>query len=118
MTFQRSDRVRQQIKREASIILRDELKDPRIGFITITDVELSPDLRHAKIFVSVLGNDEERAKTMAALEHARGFVRTHLGRRIKLRYTPEVIFRSDTSLDSVSHICKLLNEVHAKEERL
>lgn len=116
MTFQRSDRVRQQIKRETSIIFRDELKDPRIGFVTITDVELSPDLRHAKIYVSILGNNEEKVKTMDALFHAQGFVRAHLGKRIRLRYTPEIVFCCDKSLEAASHIYKLLDEVHVKEE--
>lgn len=111
MAFQRTDRVRQQIKREISVIIRDELKDPRVGFITVTNVELSLDLRHAKIYVSIMGDKEEQEKTMKGLKQATGFVRTQLGQRIRLRYTPEIVFRQDSSLDAVSHIYQLLDEV-------
>lgn len=115
MSFQRSDRVRQQIKRELSVVIRDELKDPRVGFITVTEVELSPDMRHAKVYVSIMGNEEEKTNTMEGLLRATGFVRTQLGKKIRLRYFPEIIFRHDTSLDRASHIYQLLDEARVKE---
>lgn len=115
MSFQRSDRVRQQIKREVSVVIRDELKDPRVGFITVTEVELSPDMRHAKVYVSIMGNEEEKTNTMEGLLRATGFVRTQLGKKIRLRYFPEIVFRHDTSLETASHIYKLLDEARVKE---
>lgn len=92
---------------EISDILR-KMKDPRIGFVSVTEVEVSPDLRHLKVFVSILGSEEERQRTMEALEHARGYIRTELGGRIQLRYTPELIFKYDPSLARGSRIIELL----------
>ena len=104
-------RLRELFKEEISIILQREMKDPRIGFVSITDVELSQDLRHAKVFVSILGDAEAKTKTMAGLGNARGFVRKELGRRIRLRYTPEVMFRLDDSIERGVRVQRLLRQV-------
>lgn len=106
----RSERIREEFKRETSDILR-KMKDPRIGFVSVTDVELSRDLRHAKIFVSIYGDEEEKQTTLAALTHAQGFVRTELGQRIRLRYTPEITFRLDDSIERGDRINRLLREI-------
>src|SRR5690606_37367017 len=91
-------------------ILR-KMKDPRIGFVSVTDVEMSRDLRHAKIYVSIFGDDEAKAQTLEALHHAQGFVRSELGRRIRLRHTPEISFRLDDSIERGHRINRLLREL-------
>lgn len=80
-------------------IIQKELKDPRIGFVTVTEVEMSADLRHARVWVSILGTPEESEEAMRALEGARGFIRSELGKRVRLRYLPEVVFLRDESCE-------------------
>jgi len=105
----RTERVSDLLREEISNLLRDELHDPRIGgLVTITDVDVSPDLRRADAFVSVLGTDEERARTMQALEHARPFIRRELSHRLALRYTPDVHFVSDKSLERAQEVTDML----------
>ncbi len=111
MSFKRADRVSEAIKREISVMLTQETKDPGIHFVTVTGVETAEDLRHAKIFVSVLGDSASRKETMAALDRAKGFLRGELGRRIQLRYTPEIQFHLDTSLDHAFKIKGLLDSI-------
>jgi ribosome-binding factor A len=113
----RVDRVAEAIRKEASTIIHDEIKDPRLGFVTITRVELSEDLRNAKIFFSVLGNDEAYAKTSEALDSALGFIRKLISERINLRFSPEIIFRPDRSGEYSVRIEEVLNEIHQKEEQ-
>lgn len=93
------------------MILKEELKDPRVGFVTLTGVDLSPDLRHAKIHASIMGSASEREDTLKALNHASGFVRSQVGRRIRLRYTPQIAFVLDDSIQHVDRIFRLLNEI-------
>lgn len=112
MAFRRKDRVADAIKEEVSELLRRGLKDPRIGFVTITDVEVSPDLRHAKVFYSVVGEEADRAATQKGLDSATGFVQSHVGRRLRLRNTPVVEFRYDPSLERGARIERLLRETH------
>lgn len=88
------------------------MKDPRIGFTTVTDVEVTGDLRQAKIYVSLFGSDKEKADTLQALKHARGHVRSELGKILNLRHVPEIDFDKDTSLDYSMHIESLINEIH------
>jgi len=111
----RLERLKGQIKAEISDIIR-EMKDPRIGFVSITSLELSGDHRHVKAFVSVLGSEEERKDTVKALENATGFVRSEIGKRIQLRHTPEIIFRLDDSLEHGAHINKLLKDLERGEK--
>lgn len=111
MAGQRVSRLREEIKKEASDIIR-RLKDPRVGFVTVTDTDVSSDMRHVKIFVSVLGSDEEKQATMDALHRATGFIRTELGGRIRLRHTPEIQFKFDESMERGARIFELLREVH------
>lgn len=117
MTQLRANRVAEEIKKEVTELMRDELKDPRIGFVTVTSVEVSPDIRYARIFVSVLGSVEETKQSLIALNKARGFVRTELGKRIRLRYTPEIEFRFDESIKHGARIMELLGEVKEAEDK-
>lgn len=115
MGVPRSQRMRQEFKRETSDILRT-MKDPRIGFVSVTDVEVSRDLRHAKIFVSIYGDEEEKMNTLAALTHAQGYVRTALGQRVRLRHTPEILFKLDDSIERGDRINRLLRTVAAEKD--
>jgi len=112
----RKEKVEHQLRREISVILHDELKDPRLGFITITNVEMAPDLRHAKIFYSILGKEEDYAKTKLALESAQGYIRHLIATRMMLRFTPELMFREDRSTEYSIHIQKVIDEIHRQEE--
>jgi len=107
----RLERVRTAIRQEVSDILR-AFKDPRLGFVSVTDVEVSKDARVAKVFVSILGGPEDKEKSLAALKSGCGFVRTELGRRLGLRYAPEVVFRLDESIERGTRIQALLGELY------
>jgi ribosome-binding factor A len=116
MQGKRLDRVNQLIKEEVSTLLQRELKDPRLGFVTVTDVETSKDLRVAKVFVSVLGDDRQWATSLAALASARGFVRNWLRQHLDLRVTPEVDFRADHSMEHAARIQSLLKRVREEPQ--
>ena len=107
----RIEKLQELIKQEMSKMLLKELKDPRIGFVTVTDVEMTGDLREAKIYVSVMGDSEQVKSSLEGLNSALGFVRREIGQRIRLRFTPEISFALDTSLDYGDHIQKLLLQV-------
>lgn len=113
----RVNRVGEQIKKEIVDILRTEIKDPRVGFVTITDVEASGDLQHATVYVSVLGKEEQRNGTLDALKKASGFIRSEIGRRIRLRRTPELHFKLDTSLDYSTRINAVLRDIKEGDEK-
>lgn len=113
MTKVRVGRVSEQIKKELSMIIQKELKDPRIGFITVTGVETTNDLSQARVYLSVLGSDEQKEATLHALAKATGFLRSELGKRIKLRHTPELLFKFDSSIEYGSRIESLLEEINA-----
>ncbi len=114
MQGKRLDRVNQLVKEEISMLLQRELKDPRLGFVTVTEVEVSKDLRLAKVFVSVLGDDKHWQASMAALGSARGFVRNWLRHHLDLRVTPEIEFRADHSMEHAAHIQSLLKKVQGE----
>ena len=112
----RPERVAAEIQAAVGELLsRGELRDPRIGYITITGVKVSPDLRVARIFWSMLGSEEERQETEAGLEAARGFVRREVTARVKLRVSPEIFFTFDKSVGEGDKIDRLLREVKTKE---
>jgi len=106
----RAERLAAAIQQEISQILR-EMKDPRLGFVSVTNVEVSPDLRYARVYVSVLGSPTEETATMETLQHAQGFLRSELGRRIRLRHTPEISFRLDHSIRHGARINELLRNL-------
>ena len=111
----RVGRVGEQIKKELSVLIQSELKDPRIGFVTITGVEVPNDLAQAKVYLSVLGDEEQKQNTLLALEKANGFLRSELGKRVRLRHTPVLIFKFDESIAYGSHIEKLLGEIEKEQ---
>jgi ribosome-binding factor A len=112
----RRDRVSEAIRKEVSTILHSELKDPRLGFVTITRVELTQDLRSAKVFFSVLGKEEDYKKTREALDSALGFIRKLIAERINLRLAPEIIFKEDRSSEYSVRIQEVLDELKELNE--
>ena len=115
MTFKRADRVADLVKAELSDILLKQIRDPRIGLLTITDVKMSDDLRSARIYFVQMGKDKLDAELQAGLEKAKGFLKRELGKRLSLRYMPDVFFFYDKSFEYGSRIDKLLMEIHEKD---
>jgi len=109
--IKRATRVADLLRKEISSIILKELQDPRIGFVTVTGVSVSDDLKYAKVFISVMGTDQEIEQTFQGLESARGYIQNCIGRRLKLRYTPEISFRPDTSIAYGTHIDELLRNL-------
>ncbi|MBL4952687.1 30S ribosome-binding factor RbfA [Neobacillus sp. OS1-32] len=112
----RPNRVGEQMKKELSDIIGRKIKDPRIGFVTVTDVQVTGDLQQAKVFISVLGDDEQKENTLKGLAKAKGFIRSEIGHRIRLRKTPEIIFEFDESIDYGNRIESLIHELHTEEK--
>jgi|SRR5699024_855927 len=115
MSKLRANRVAEQMKKELGDILTRKIKDPRVGFVTVTDVEVTGDLQQAKIFISVLGNDEEKRDTLKGLSKAKGFIRSEIGSRIRLRKTPEIMFAFDESLEYGNRIETILHRLNDEE---
>ena len=112
MTSYRADQVGEQVREEIMSIIRRDLKDPRIGFVSITAVRMSPDLRQARVRISVLGNPKEKKASMAGLVSAKGVIRHELGRRLQnLKFSPDLRFELDPSIEYSVHIAELLKEV-------
>lgn len=111
MQGKRLDRVNQLIKEEISLLLQRELKDPRLGFVSVTEVETAKDLRAAKVFVSVLGDEQQWAASLAALESAKGFIRNWLRDHLDLRMIPALDFRADRSMEHAANIQALLRRL-------
>ncbi|WP_409292342.1 30S ribosome-binding factor RbfA [Peribacillus sp. SCS-26] len=111
----RANRVGEQMKKELSEIIGRKIKDPRIGFVTVTDVEVTGDLQQAKVYISVLGDEEQRQNTLKGLAKAKGFIRSEIGQRIRLRKTPEIFFEFDESVDYGNRIENLLTQIHKDE---
>ncbi len=110
---ERTKRVDELLQQEIGAIISREIADPRIGFVTITDVETTPDLSHAKVWVSVIGSAAERDGTLIALGHAMPFVRHELGKRLRIRRIPELHLRLDDALERGSRVLHLLSELEA-----
>ncbi|MGI6669625.1 MAG: 30S ribosome-binding factor RbfA [Acetivibrionales bacterium] len=107
----RIGRISEQVKKEVSDIIQNELKDPRLPqMISVTEAEVTRDLRYAKVYVSVLGTDDDKKSALQALKNAAGFVRREIGQRLQLRYTPEVIFELDNSIERGMYITKLIDD--------
>ncbi len=111
----RPERVAEALKAEISDILSRKVKDPRVGFVSVVSVDVTGDLRQAKIMVSTLGKKEEQEATMEALRSATGFIRSELGKRLTLRHTPEIAFEVDHSIKHGAHIDELLRKM--KDDR-
>lgn len=106
----RAERLAEEIREQVARMIASDLKDPRLGFVTVTRVELAHDLGHARVHVGVLGSEAEREKSLKALQQASGFVRRELGKRLRIRHTPEVDFRYDKGLDATDRVARLLEE--------
>ena len=115
MTVKRAEKVAEAIHEIVSALLIKGVKDPRIGFTTITGVKLSDDLHLATIYFSVVGDESERKSTEQGLNSARGFLRKELGKNLRMRYIPDLLFRYDVSIDYGQHIDTLLNEIKSTE---
>jgi ribosome-binding factor A len=111
----RSKQIGEQMKKELSEIIGRKIKDPRVGFVTVTDVEVSGDLQQAKVFISVLGDNKKREETLIGLSKAKGFIRSEIGKRIRLRKTPEIFFEFDESIDYGNRIETLLHQIHKED---
>ncbi|HHY15233.1 MAG TPA: 30S ribosome-binding factor RbfA [Firmicutes bacterium] len=109
-------RVGEEIKREVSSIVATEVKDPRLGMLSITDVDVSRDLSFAKIYFSMLGSEQERERTLEGLNRAKGFIRTELAKRIRVRHTPEISFHFDPSLEHGAKMNALLKSLQSGED--
>ena len=116
MSYQRIDRISEEVRREVDAIIREELHDPRIGGTwSVTRAEVTGDLRYAKIYISIL-EDDRRDSMMEALKNAKGYIRKALGKRMIIRYTPELIFISDKNIEYGVHIAKVLADTIRSEE--
>jgi ribosome-binding factor A len=116
LPFRRADRVGDLIRRELSRLLLREIKDPRLSQVIVTAVQLTPDLRHARVFFTAGTGGTEHAAELKGLQAAAGFLRGHLGRSLRLRYAPELAFEVDESVDRSLHIAALLKQVAPPEE--
>ncbi|WP_379967323.1 30S ribosome-binding factor RbfA [Ectobacillus sp. sgz5001026] len=112
----RANRVGEQMKKEMSDIIGRKIKDPRIGFVTVTDVQVSGDLQLAKVYISVLGDEEQKQNTLKGLAKAKGFIRSEIGQRIRLRKTPEITFEFDESIGYGNHIETLLHDINKQDK--
>ena len=112
----RIEKIQELIKQEVSQIILQELKDPRIGFVTVTQVDLTGDLSSAKIYVSLMGSDQQIKDCWSGLQSSLGYIRREIGKRIRLRCTPEIAFQLDKSLAYSSHIQELLLKIQREEQ--
>lgn len=115
--FSRSERVVEQIKRELAELIRLEVKDPRVGFITLTDVEITPDYSHAKVFFTSLKGEAAAPGIIEGLRRASGFLRRELGRRVRIHTTPELHFVYDPSLERGAHLSSLIDQAMASNSK-
>ena len=116
MKERRSARLAEEIREEVAELIARKLKDPRIGFVTVTRVELTSDQRLARVLIGVLGEEEARERTLEGLRQASGFVRRALGQRLRLRFTPDVQFEYDKGLAATDRVARLLEAVHSRDE--
>ncbi|QDH22898.1 30S ribosome-binding factor RbfA [Saccharibacillus brassicae] len=111
----RVGRVAEEIKKELSQLIQSELKDPRIGFVTVTDVEVTGDLSEANVYLSIFGDEDQKQQSLAGIAKATGFLRTEIGKRIRLRHTPALFFHVDESIAYGNKIDVLLGQIKKEE---
>jgi ribosome-binding factor A len=112
----RRERVAEEMREQVATLVARELKDPRIGFVTITRVEVTADFSHAKVYFSVLGDEKQKRDSLVGLTKAAGFVRREVGRRMRMRVLPDVHFVYDKGVDATDRVARLLDEVHARDD--
>ncbi len=113
----RPKRVGEQVRKEVADLLAKDVKDPRIGFVSVMSVKMSPDLHYANVYVSVFGSEAERKSSLIGLQQSAGWIRREIGRRLRLRVTPEIRFFEDTTLDDVYSLEDRFREIHAEQEQ-
>ena len=113
--FKRSEKVAEAIHEEVSALLVKGLKDPRIGFVTVTGVKVTDDLHLATVYFTVIGSEEQKAASAAGLNSAKGYIRREMGKSLKMRYVPDIMFRYDESVEYGNRIEGLLKEIHAED---
>jgi len=107
----RTERLGEEIREEVAQLIAGELKDPRIGFVTVTRVDVTADLRTARVYVGAMGTEKQRQATLAGLKQAAGFLRRGLGQSLRLRHTPELVFHYDEGLEASNRVAQLLAEI-------
>ena len=112
---QRAARVGELVRQEVASLLNQGVKDPRIGFVSVMHVKMSSDLRYANVYVSLMGDDKEKKSSLIGLRQATGFMRRELGKKLRLRYTPELRFFEDTTLDDAFHIDEVIKQLHEED---
>jgi ribosome-binding factor A len=112
-SFKRSERVGDQMKQEIADILMRKIKDPRIGFVTVVDVEIADDLKNANVFISVYGGDKD--ESLKGLKSATPFIRSELGRRMRMKFIPELLFKYDSTIERGAHIMELLRTIEKEK---
>lgn len=113
--YRRTDRINEQLKQEIAVLVRDEVRDPRVGLATVTAVETSPELDHARVYFTALGDEEEREAILEGLRSAAPFIRGQLGKRLHMRRIPELHFQVDRVLEEAERIERLLREVRPED---
>jgi ribosome-binding factor A len=108
--YRRTDRINEQLRQEISLLIRSDVRDPRVGLATITEVETSPELDHARVYITTLGDDEEKEAILSGLKSAAPFIRGQLGKRLRMRRIPELHFQIDKKLENAMRIESLLRE--------
>ncbi len=116
MTAPRPERVQEALRQEISRIIQEDLKDPRLGFLTITNVELTKDLRYAKVYFSVLGDAKKKRLALKGLTSAKGYIKNIISDRIKLRFMPELDFRIDESIEHTKEIYDILDKLKKEKQ--
>lgn len=111
----RPERVQEAIRQEISTIINNEIKDPRLGFLTVTGVELTKDMRYARVYFSVLGEDKAKFLALKGLKSAKGYIKGRLGEKIKLRFMPEIEFRIDETLEKTERVFRILDKLQKEK---
>lgn len=115
MSTRRMERINEFIREEVALLIQREIKDPRIGFVTVLGCKVTPDLREARIYISVLGNKKQKEDTLSGLKSASGYIQTKIGKFIRLRYTPKIVFFLDESVERAARIEELLKKIKSNE---
>lgn len=116
MSSQRVARVAELLKEEIGKLIHDHIKDPRVGFVTVTRVDVSPDIKNARVLVSIMGSKKQKNDSMNALEHGKGFIQGELGKNLRIKYIPTLHFELDESVEASLRISKLLEKIKEEEK--
>lgn len=112
----RTDKVAEAFREEIMNIIQRELKDPNVGIATVTHVRVARDIKHADVFFSILGDHQEQERGLKALDRAKGFIRTALGKRVRMKFTPELVFHLDTTIEDQMRVAEILKKLEHQED--